>query len=759
MSKARNMWTIAVVLSFVAMFDGIAQKTSYQISIDDNDKHLWFVLPWKDGKAVAILTGPPLAGPSVWTYVLELSSDGVPTRVTRISTIGISSFFWMSDAAISGDKLFILSGLQASAYARLLILDLESGDFWSEGFEFVNAQFLVNDQTERVIIFSSTNYIELDSNGDMVFNREYDLVSLSIDPSLSLPSWQQPISIVRDTMKGFVAFKSFQNSAGELESFLHHLDQDGDVLKSLRLKNFRVDAIQTDSDGLYLVGKHISNYAFSNNTYDLLVLKLRWDFTVEWSRVYFAEEFEYNTSTIVLSPSQKELILSYSTYGAFPVIFARLTRDGEIKSQTGYPLYQPLLELFFDNSLLMGTNLNFDSLGNTFPQVIISKTDTLGQIENCPTYVTCLQEEEVSYQDYEFVTVTSEIVETYEVEDENFVLDTTQFETREFCEFPGAPAADFFPGDTILCSGDSLHVFSQGALISNGNQWHLTGPGVDTFIVGSSSFRWYFQEVGIYMLKHVIWSLGCASEFSSSIEVLAPLSVSIQHSSKPQCTPPIGMTLHSNRPLTNLTWSTGDTTAAINILQGGHYSVTATDGYCDATDSIDVVFVSETLGGQPPLELPPDTTVCRQHLPYMLSPQSSFTDSFLVNGRLHVNSPAALSRPGDYEVVALIEGCAFPDTFRLDTSACHVKVYFPNAFSPNGDGINDVYRPLAGDDAEMLELWIFDRWGGLRHHGEAAKIEWDGRGAPPGTYVAKLKFKNLLTGLVETREAGFTLMR
>jgi gliding motility-associated-like protein len=73
---------------------------------------------------------------------------------------------------------------------------------------------------------------------------------------------------------------------------------------------------------------------------------------------------------------------------------------------------------------------------------------------------------------------------------------------------------------------------------------------------------------------------------------------------------------------------------------------------------------------------------------------------------------------------------------RLD----YYKVYFPNAFSPNGDGINDFFTVQGSDDlVEVLELKVFDRWGNEL----SADKSWDGNraGVPlnPGVYVYRAK--------------------
>jgi gliding motility-associated-like protein len=63
----------------------------------------------------------------------------------------------------------------------------------------------------------------------------------------------------------------------------------------------------------------------------------------------------------------------------------------------------------------------------------------------------------------------------------------------------------------------------------------------------------------------------------------------------------------------------------------------------------------------------------------------------------------------------------------------------PNAFTPNGDGINDVFRIPPGMTLQLTELDVYDRWGmrvfSTRNIGQG----WDGTVggglAPAGTYV------------------------
>ncbi len=64
----------------------------------------------------------------------------------------------------------------------------------------------------------------------------------------------------------------------------------------------------------------------------------------------------------------------------------------------------------------------------------------------------------------------------------------------------------------------------------------------------------------------------------------------------------------------------------------------------------------------------------------------------------------------------------------------------PNAFSPNGDGFNDQFRPFPGwRFIERVDMQIFNLWGNLVYQTTDPAIEWDGRNTagnavPEGTY-------------------------
>lgn len=70
-------------------------------------------------------------------------------------------------------------------------------------------------------------------------------------------------------------------------------------------------------------------------------------------------------------------------------------------------------------------------------------------------------------------------------------------------------------------------------------------------------------------------------------------------------------------------------------------------------------------------------------------------------------------------------------------------LYIPSAFSPNGDGVNDVFRVVNGERyANGFELLVFDRWGRLVHRLTHAADGWDGGDLPDGTYAWRLRYRS-----------------
>jgi gliding motility-associated-like protein len=109
-------------------------------------------------------------------------------------------------------------------------------------------------------------------------------------------------------------------------------------------------------------------------------------------------------------------------------------------------------------------------------------------------------------------------------------------------------------------------------------------------------------------------------------------------------------------------------------------------------------------------------------------------------------------------------GCVGRDSIYVKLTTEEIpefNLYIPNAFSPNGDGINDSFKISSNSlNIQHLTLNIYDRWGGLIVETDGIVNGWDGRkngkDCPGGVYVYKIVFS--VDGIPGNQERAGTVM-
>lgn len=122
------------------------------------------------------------------------------------------------------------------------------------------------------------------------------------------------------------------------------------------------------------------------------------------------------------------------------------------------------------------------------------------------------------------------------------------------------------------------------------------------------------------------------------------------------------------------------------------------------------------------------------------------TDGVMCNDPLCQTVSIAPTSAQLYEVIITdSNGCTAEDEIQITIDE-NRNVYFPTAFSPNGDGFNDKYSLFLGDGVEnVLYFGIYDRWGNLMFEVDDVSpdsinsLGWDGlfkgKEVNPGVYV------------------------
>ncbi|MGZ8553837.1 MAG: PKD domain-containing protein [Chitinophagaceae bacterium] len=82
-------------------------------------------------------------------------------------------------------------------------------------------------------------------------------------------------------------------------------------------------------------------------------------------------------------------------------------------------------------------------------------------------------------------------------------------------------------------------------------------------------------------------------------------------------------------------------------------------------------------------------------------------------------------------------GCSDSAFVSVTVFKTNPYVFVPSAFTPNGDGLNDVIRPIAVGVQQIKYFRIFNRWGQMVFHTTTNEHGWDGKisGAPQGSNV------------------------
>jgi gliding motility-associated-like protein len=170
---------------------------------------------------------------------------------------------------------------------------------------------------------------------------------------------------------------------------------------------------------------------------------------------------------------------------------------------------------------------------------------------------------------------------------------------------------------------------------------------------------------------------------------------------------------------TSYVWTTGNTNNQINIDEGGVYTVTVSDASgCTGTSVITVT-----------MHPSPDPSISGN----LSFAETSSTVLSAVGGNYNSYAWSSGSTEASIEVnnggiyiVAVTDanGCT-GSAAAIVTEKSVFDVLIPNAFSPNNDGVNDVFR-IVGLHIQSVKILITDRWGQEVYNSTDTKQGWDG---------------------------------
>lgn len=231
---------------------------------------------------------------------------------------------------------------------------------------------------------------------------------------------------------------------------------------------------------------------------------------------------------------------------------------------------------------------------------------------------------------------------------------------------------------------------------------------------------------------------GCSSTVSKSIAVSTGINPDIL-SSVPEICPGEEATLSVGGSFSSISWNTGATSNSINPTQPGDYSVSTTDATgCPGSDTY-------TLNSKqvPVLSVTADKTAVPKGETVQLNASGAdnyeWTPAESLNDPLIADPVASPSITTLYTVTGTLTGeCSAQAQITITVDGEKIFITVPPAFSPNGDGVNEMLVIDGITEYQDCVLTIFDGRGRRIYEQKSYNNDWNGtyqgRPVPDGTY-------------------------
>ncbi|MGB0929782.1 MAG: lectin-like domain-containing protein [Chitinophagales bacterium] len=268
-------------------------------------------------------------------------------------------------------------------------------------------------------------------------------------------------------------------------------------------------------------------------------------------------------------------------------------------------------------------------------------------------------------------------------------------------------------GTIVLCGGLSVTLNATQADGSTTYEWQD----------GSTNPTFELNESGVYAVTVTIGECSVSDEVDVTLEDSPTIDLGAVDTVL--CA---GQTLLLSPPLADTyLWQDGSTEATFEVTEVGVYSVETVLDDCLLTGSIEVRYAV-----LPTVDLGEDLTICENESIVL---EATTTDAFsylwLENGA--TTPTLEVSQSGVYTLQVFSENtsCAMAsDNVEVVIEVCQepkaLGLAIPNAFSPDGDGVNDFWRVTTNLPVTSFECQIYNRWGKMVFSSADVNGRWNG---------------------------------
>ncbi len=327
-----------------------------------------------------------------------------------------------------------------------------------------------------------------------------------------------------------------------------------------------------------------------------------------------------------------------------------------------------------------------------------------------------------------------------------------------------APASVTKPLPILNVSTSSLPVSCSGG--SDGKAFVTNAQVGYTYIWNTSPTQTTDTAFNLIAGNYVVTvSAPNFCDVTSSISVSEPLPINnIFTVGSDTCNASVGsiitVTSGGNSPYYYI-WSNSATTTNINLLATGNYTVTITDSKgCSASSSVSVgntsgmniQVIADNVSCYSSNDGSISTVVTGGVMPYTYA----WSNGANASGISNLNTGTYILTLSD------INNCSTSDSVVLTKEVCPSYIYFPTAFTPNGDGANETFRPKYSIDLMKYHIRIYNRWGELVYESTDVNEGWNGifrnMLQPLSVYVWYAEYA-FMDGQTNTLAGNCTLMK
>lgn len=201
-------------------------------------------------------------------------------------------------------------------------------------------------------------------------------------------------------------------------------------------------------------------------------------------------------------------------------------------------------------------------------------------------------------------------------------------------------------------------------------------------------------------------------------------------------------------------WHNGSTAATFSATQPGKYWVDITEDGCSSSDTVVVTAL-------PVISLGSDTSGCDGKTVVL---QTISIPNATYSWQDGSSLPSyTVTKAGTYKVNVTTTCGIISDEVVVQFSDCDCYVYFPNAFSPNANNQNDLFKPFFKScRLASYNMKIFNRWGQVVFETTNPATGWNGyikgRSADTGTYIYLVNWQSAAGGEKKAKHGTLSLV-